>query len=96
MRMLIQLSFQPYFCFSNITKILRRTWNKIDATQVLSRNKIFRRREFFFCFKRDIEAKTRNNFRDFERDEIIKRQNNMTETKVRVTNKAFKQGLMIK
>ena len=46
--MFIQPRFQPSSCLTNIAKITRRTWNKIDATPVLNRNRIFRRGKFNF------------------------------------------------
>ena len=84
--MFIQSSFQPSSCLANITKFTRRTWNKIDATPVLNGNRIFRRWKFDFVnrSKRDFETKTWKDFRDFERDRRIKRQNYRIETCVRI------------
>ena len=83
--MFIQPRFQPSSCLTNIAKITRRTWNKINATPVLNRNRIFRRRKFNFDnrSKRDFETKTGKDFRDFERERSIKRQNYKIETWVR-------------
>ena len=85
--MLIHSSFQPS-CLANITKMTRKTWNKIDATPVLNRNGIFRRWRFDFVnrSKRNLETETRKDFRDFKRDRI-KRQNYRIETWVRMTDR---------
>ena len=89
--MLIKPGFQPSSSLANITKITR-TWNKTDATPVLSSNKIFRRREFNFVnrFKRDFEEKTWKDFRDFVRDWRIKRQNNRIETWIRMIERVVR------
>ena len=75
--MLIQPSFQQSSCLASITKIIRRMWNKIDATPVLNRKRIFRRWKFDFVYRseRDFETKTWKDFRDFERNLKIKRHN---------------------
>ena len=84
MTIFIQPSFQPSSCLANVTKITRRTWNKINATPVLNRNRIFRRGKIDFVYKskRDFETKTWRNFRDFERDQRIERQNCRIETRI--------------
>ena len=82
MTILIQPSFQPSSCLANIRNITRRTCNKINATLVLNRNMIFRKWKFDFVdrSKRNFETKMWKNFRDFERDQRIKRQNYRIET----------------
>ena len=64
-----------------VIKTARRKWDKIHTTPVLSRNRIFKRREFNFVsrFESGFETKLRKDFRDFERDGGLKRQNGKTE-----------------
>ena len=38
---LYNFGFEPSSCLSNVTKITRKTMNKIDTTPVLSRDLIF-------------------------------------------------------
>ena len=59
--MFIQPSFQASSSLANITNVIRRTWNKIDPTQVLNWIWIYKRGKFDFFnrSKRDIETKTR-------------------------------------
>ena len=74
------------------TKIARRTRDKIDATSVLNRSRIFRRREFNFLnrLKVDFEAKSSKRFKYFERDRRIKTVNDTVEIRMIVTNKTFR------
>ena len=61
--------FQPSPYLTIVTKITRRSRNKVGTAPVLNRNRIFKRREFKFItkFKGDFEVKLLKGFRDFER-----------------------------
>ena len=63
-----------------------KEWN--NTAPVLSWNGIFMKTEFNFINR--FEAKMWKVFRDFERDEYIKRQNNEIETKIREANRTFR------
>ena len=84
--MFIQSSFQPSSCLANITKITRRTWNKIEDTPVLNRNRIFRRGKFNFVntSKGVFAGKTWKDFRDFYKGRRTKRQIYRIDTWVRM------------
>ena len=58
--MFIHPGFQLFPCFVIVTKITRRTRNKIDTTPALGRNSISRKGEFNFVsmFKGDFETKS--------------------------------------
>ena len=102
--MFVQLSSQPSSCLVNVTKITRRTWNKIHASSVLNWNKTFRRgkNDSINRSNRDFETKTPKHLRSFERIKIerIKMQNYRIEVWVRTTNRVFRlfefiQGFII-
>ena len=51
--MFIQPIFKPSACLANVTKISRRTRNKINAIPVFNRNMIFKRGKETLKQKRD-------------------------------------------
>ena len=58
-KMLIYLDFQSSSYLANLPKITKGRRNKIDAMPVLSKSRVFRRKEFNFInrFKGDFQAK---------------------------------------
>ena len=78
--MLIHPGFKLPPCLDNVTKIARRTRNKIYITLLRRRNRVFRWKAFNFInwFKGDFKDKSWKNFGNFERYGRIKKKNDRT------------------
>ena len=67
--MLICAEFQPSSCLVIVTKITRRTRNKIKYHTGSQQDNIFRKVfNLVYRFKDDFETKSRTDFRNFEGD----------------------------
>ena len=68
-------NFRSSPCLAYVIKIKSRAIDKIGTILVLNRNKIVGKTDLKFIdwFKGNFEAKSRKDFRDFEKDEKIKR-----------------------
>ena len=72
--MIINPAFLQSSCLVKLTKISGRTNDKIKFLPNFRRSKFFKRIQFNFInwFEAEFEANMCKNFRDFERDGIVK------------------------